>query len=435
MARSSPEPQATGEACPKCDSELVERTGRFGPFIACSNHPKCKYTQPMTIPGLKCPKCGEGEIGEKRTRKGKPFWGCARYPECDWSVWDQPVAVACPTCEAPFLLERAQQEARRVLHAAWNANRRMTPETVRRGRCIEGKLMADVTVVGGGLAGCEAAWQLAERGHDVTLVEMRPVRSTPAHQTGDLAELVCTNSFKSEDPTNAHGLLKAEMRALGSLLLSSADASRVPAGTALAVDREIFARRMTTAMEEHPRITLERREVTALPDGPAVIATGPLTSDALTAEIQRLLGDDGLAFYDSIAPIVAADSVDMDIAWLGSRWEKGEGRRLPELPHGPTSSTTPSLRRCARPTSTRATTGRTSPTSRAACPSRSWRSEARRRCASDPCEPVGLPEPRTGRDGPRRRPAPTRGPPGPDVEHGRLPDPPPHRGAARASSA
>ena len=185
--------------------------------------------------------------------------------------------------------------------------------------------MADVTVVGGGLAGCEAAWQLAERGHRVALVEMRPVKSTPAHQTDGLAELVCTNSFKSEDTTNAHGLLKAEMRALGSILLTSADASRVPAGTALAVDREIFSRRMTAAMEEHPRITLERREVTTLPDGPAVMATGPLTSEALTAEIQALLGDEGLAFYDSIAPILSADSVDMDIAWLASRWDKGEG--------------------------------------------------------------------------------------------------------------
>jgi methylenetetrahydrofolate--tRNA-(uracil-5-)-methyltransferase len=185
--------------------------------------------------------------------------------------------------------------------------------------------MADVTVVGGGLAGCEAAWQLAERGHRVTLLEMRPERPTPAHQTDGLAELVCTNSFKSEDTTNAHGLLKAEMRALGSLLLTTADATRVPAGTALAVDRELFSARMTAAMEEHPRITLVRREVTTLPDGPTILATGPLTSEALTTEIQALLGDQGLAFYDSIAPIISADSVDMDIAWLASRWEKGEG--------------------------------------------------------------------------------------------------------------
>lgn len=185
--------------------------------------------------------------------------------------------------------------------------------------------MTAVTVVGGGLAGCEAAWQLAARGHDVSLVEMRPLTATPAHRTDGLAELVCTNSFKSEDTSNAHGLLKAEMRALGSILLASADATRVPAGTALAVDRELFSARMTELMESHPRISVERREVTALPEGPAVVATGPLTSNSLSREIQALLGDDGLAFYDSIAPIVAGDSVDMDIAWLASRWGKGEG--------------------------------------------------------------------------------------------------------------
>jgi methylenetetrahydrofolate--tRNA-(uracil-5-)-methyltransferase len=182
-----------------------------------------------------------------------------------------------------------------------------------------------VTVVGGGLAGCEAAWQLAERGHDVHLLEMRPVRSTPAHQTDGLAELVCTNSFKSEDTSNAHGLLKAEMRALGSVLLACADAARVPAGTALAVDREEFSRRMTAVMESHPRIRVERVEATGLPAGPAVMATGPLSSDALAAAIAKLLGDEGLAFYDAIAPIVAFDSVDMDTAWLASRWGRGDG--------------------------------------------------------------------------------------------------------------
>jgi methylenetetrahydrofolate--tRNA-(uracil-5-)-methyltransferase len=182
-----------------------------------------------------------------------------------------------------------------------------------------------VTVVGGGLAGCEAAWQLAERGHDVRLLEMRPVRSTPAHQTDGLAELVCTNSFKSEDTSNAHGLLKAEMRALGSVLLACADAARVPAGTALAVDREEFSRRMTAVMESHPRIRVERVEATGLPAGPAVMATGPLTSDALAAAIAELLGDEGLAFYNAIAPIVAFESVDMETAWLASRWGRGDG--------------------------------------------------------------------------------------------------------------
>jgi methylenetetrahydrofolate--tRNA-(uracil-5-)-methyltransferase len=183
--------------------------------------------------------------------------------------------------------------------------------------------MADVLVVGGGLAGCEASWQLATRGHDVTLVEMRPVRGTPAHQTSDLAELVCTNSFKSEDHGNAHGLLKAEMRDLGSILLAAADESRVPAGQALAVDRTLFARAMTARVHAHPRIHVERAELARLPDGPAVIATGPLTSDGLAQAIARLLGDTGLAFYDSIAPIVSRESIDTEVAFFASRWDKG----------------------------------------------------------------------------------------------------------------
>jgi methylenetetrahydrofolate--tRNA-(uracil-5-)-methyltransferase len=183
--------------------------------------------------------------------------------------------------------------------------------------------MAEVLVVGGGLAGCEAAWQLAERGHSVTLREMRPVRFTPAHQTQHLAELVCTNSFKSEDLGNAHGLLKAEMRDLGSILLQAADVSRVPAGQALAVDRDVFARAITGRIEAHPNITVERAETTELPAGPAVIATGPLTSESLTYDIAGLLGDEGLAFYDSIAPIISHDSIDTDIAFFASRWDRG----------------------------------------------------------------------------------------------------------------
>jgi methylenetetrahydrofolate--tRNA-(uracil-5-)-methyltransferase len=183
--------------------------------------------------------------------------------------------------------------------------------------------MADVLVVGGGLAGCEASWQLATRGHDVTLVEMRPVRGTPAHQTSDLAELVCTNSFKSEDHGNAHGLLKAEMRDLGSILLAAADESRVPAGQALAVDRTLFARAMTARVHAHPRIHVERAELARLPDAPAVIATGPLTSDGMAQAIARHLGDTGLAFYDSIAPIVSRESIDTEVAFFASRWDKG----------------------------------------------------------------------------------------------------------------
>jgi len=177
-----------------------------------------------------------------------------------------------------------------------------------------------VTVVGGGLAGCEAAVQLAERGHPVRLVEMRPERVTPAHQTERLGELVCTNSFKSEDPSNAHGQLKREMRSLGSTLLDSAEKTRVAAGSALAVDRHLFAAAMTAAVEGHPRIHVVREECADLPDGPAVIATGPLTSDALSESIARRLADGGLAFFDSIAPIVHRESLDEGVVFAAGRF-------------------------------------------------------------------------------------------------------------------
>jgi methylenetetrahydrofolate--tRNA-(uracil-5-)-methyltransferase len=188
--------------------------------------------------------------------------------------------------------------------------------------------MAEVTVVGGGLSGSEAAWQLAERGHRVTLHEMRPVRGTPAHQSDRLGEIVCSNTFKSEDPSNAHGLLKLEMEALGaggSLLLACARASRIPGGSALTVDRVEFAQRMTAAIEAHPGITVVRDEVTELPAGPAIIATGPLTSDALSLAIRRALGDEeGLAFFDAIAPVVSDESLDRDILFAANRWGKGD---------------------------------------------------------------------------------------------------------------
>lgn len=181
---------------------------------------------------------------------------------------------------------------------------------------------SSVTVVGGGLAGCEASLQLANRGHRVRLVEMRPVRDTAAHQTDRLGELVCTNSFKAEDPAHAHGQLKFEMRRLGSVLLRSAERSRVPAGGALAVDRHLFAEAMTRAIREHPGIELVRAEVSELPDGPAVIATGPLTSDALSASIQGVLGEEGLAFHDAIAPILSRDSIDDGLVFAQGRWDQ-----------------------------------------------------------------------------------------------------------------
>ncbi len=179
-----------------------------------------------------------------------------------------------------------------------------------------------VIVVGGGLAGCEAALQLANAGHDVTLLEMRPVRGTEAHQSEDLGELVCTNSFKSVHPPNAHGQLKREMRALGSILLDCADETSVPAGSALAVDRQLFSEAMTRAVVSHPRIDVVREESDTLPVGPAIVATGPLTSDALSSAIQGALGDEGLAFYDAIAPIVHGDSLDESVVFAAGRFEE-----------------------------------------------------------------------------------------------------------------
>lgn len=184
--------------------------------------------------------------------------------------------------------------------------------------------MAVVNVIGGGLAGSEAAWQLARRGLDVALYEMRPVRATPAHLTGWLSELVCSNSLGSDLPDRAPGVLKAELRRLDSLLLRCAEGAAVPAGGALAVDRDLFARQVTEQIAAHPRIHLIREEVTRIPDGPTVIATGPLTAPALAAEIAALVGEEHLYFYDAIAPMVEADTINLDIAFRASRYGRGE---------------------------------------------------------------------------------------------------------------
>lgn len=178
-----------------------------------------------------------------------------------------------------------------------------------------------IHVVGGGLAGSEAAFQLAERGHTVVLHEMRGVRSTAAHRTDKLAELVCSNTFKSTETTNAHGLLKAEMRALGCIVLEAADAARIPAGSALAVDRDVFSAAVHDRVHAHPNITVTREEVTELPSV-GIIATGPLTSDALAESIRTRLGVSGLAFYDAIAPVLATESIDETIAFRAARWDK-----------------------------------------------------------------------------------------------------------------
>ena len=184
--------------------------------------------------------------------------------------------------------------------------------------------MKKATVIGAGLAGCEAAWQLASRDIAVTLIDMKPERFTPAHHSAGFAELVCSNSLRSDQLTNAVGLLKEEMRQLGSLILKAADATRVPAGGALAVDREAFSRYVTEAVKNHPLITVERREVTKLPEENAVIATGPLTSDALAEEIAKLPGLATLNFYDAAAPIVSGDSLDMTKVFRAGRYGRGD---------------------------------------------------------------------------------------------------------------
>ncbi|MGB2075040.1 MAG: methylenetetrahydrofolate--tRNA-(uracil(54)-C(5))-methyltransferase (FADH(2)-oxidizing) TrmFO, partial [Henriciella sp.] len=195
--------------------------------------------------------------------------------------------------------------------------------------------MKQLHIIGGGMAGSEAAWQAAQAGIQVVLHEMRGVRGTDAHQTDQLAELVCSNSFRSDDSqTNAVGVLHEEMRRSGGLIINTADKHQVPAGSALAVDREAFAGAVTAALEQHPLITIKREEITGLPPSDwdsVIIATGPLTSVELAEAIRRETGEEDLAFFDAIAPIVHFDSIDMDKAWRQSRYDKPG-------PHGDTAA-------------------------------------------------------------------------------------------------
>ncbi len=203
-------------------------------------------------------------------------------------------------------------------------------------------VMKVVTIVGGGLAGSEAAWQAASRGVRVVLHEMRPVKPTAVHKTDGLAELVCSNSFRGDKLDNAVGLLKEEMRRLGSLVMRAADETRVPAGAALAVDRDLFSSSVTEAIASHPLISIRRGEITSIPsstDGPVILATGPLTSDALSAEIATLIGSKHLYFYDAISPIVLGESLDRSKVYRASRWGRslrgnGDSPRFPRAENG-----------------------------------------------------------------------------------------------------
>ncbi len=212
-----------------------------------------------------------------------------------------------------------------------------------------------IRVIGAGLAGSEAAWQIARRGLAVELFEMRPVRSTPAHQTGDFAELVCSNSLKSDSENTAPWLLKEEMRRAGSLLMEIAHECAVPAGHALAVDRTTFAARVTEAISSDPLITVRREEVTRIYENQAtIIATGPLTSDALSQEIARLSGSSHLYFYDSISPIVEAESIDMSKVYLAARYDKGSADYIKCR----MKSMTAFMTRCFPPSRSRSAIGR-----------------------------------------------------------------------------
>ena len=183
--------------------------------------------------------------------------------------------------------------------------------------------MTTVKVIGAGLAGSEAAWQLAQRGIAVELIEMKPHKKSPAHHSDRFAELVCSNSFRGDRLENAVGLLKEELRRCGSLIMSCAEATRVEAGGCLAVDREGFAQAVTEKLRNHPNVTVISREITEVPEGPVIIATGPLTSDAMSEAIGRYFGEDYLHFFDAAAPLVTAESVDMELAWWQSRYDRG----------------------------------------------------------------------------------------------------------------
>jgi len=186
-----------------------------------------------------------------------------------------------------------------------------------------------IIIIGAGLAGCEAAWQLAKRGVDVLLYEMKPQRFSPAHKSADLAELVCSNSFRGSGLSNAVGLLKEEMRRMGSLIVDAADQTQVPAGRALAVDRKAFSQYVMDRIASEPRIVIRREEVRKLPEEfPAVLATGPLTSEELAGDLRRLIGGEDLYFYDAISPVVHGDSIDLNIAFCASRYEDGPGDYL-----------------------------------------------------------------------------------------------------------
>jgi methylenetetrahydrofolate--tRNA-(uracil-5-)-methyltransferase len=262
-----------------------------------------------------------------------------------------------------------------------------------------GSGMTDIIhIIGGGLAGSEAAWQLAQRGIPVRLSEMRGVEGTPAHQTDHLAELVCSNSFRSDDADhNAVGLLHAEMRALDSLILRCADNHRVPAGSALAVDRDGFSQAVTQSIADHPLIDLVRERVDAMPAGSAIIATGPLTAAPLASAIAAETGETALAFFDALAPIVHRETIDMETAWFQSRWNKGDGHDYINCPMNKDEYAAFHAALLAGETSEFRDWEKDTPYFEGCMPIEVMASRGFDTLRYGPMKPVGLDDPRTGR--------------------------------------
>lgn len=330
--------EPAGIDCDLCGAPMVYKMGKYGKFLACSRFPDCRNTKAIVKEiGVTCPKCEKGHVIERKSKKKRIFYGCDRYPDCDYVSWDKPVERACPKCEKRALVEKKLKKVYKynvqivITKNQPNNNWKMAyldsscVAIVARGG---GQMEKSVNVIGAGLAGSEAVWQLVNRGVKVDLYEMRPVKQTPAHHTDKFAELVCTNSLRANGLTNAVGVIKEEMRMLDSIIIEVADKASVPAGGALAVDRHEFSGYITDKVKNHPLVTVHTEEVTTLPEGPTIIATGPLTSPALADEIKQLTGEEYLYFYDLTAPIIEKDSIDMDKVYLKSRYDKGEAAYL-----------------------------------------------------------------------------------------------------------
>ena len=344
--------QILDEKCPKCSSNLVIKQGRFGEFTACTNYPTCKYVKQKST-GVLCPKDG-GDVVERKSRRGKVFFGCANYPDCDFVLWNRPVAEKCPDCGAA-VPRREDHEAARppadlqqrgvLLRALRGAGPGVTESLSSkrsraraRARFRQRQFPCDFT-------SSAAAWRAAKRrgrrrrsACRSSFTRCGPSAATAVHKTDQLAELVCSNSFRGDKLDNAVGLLKEEMRRLGSVVMRAADASRVPAGAALAVDRDRFSSEVTRLVSSHPlhldSCAKRFRAFHAALDGPVIVATGPLTSPSLSADIAALVGADHLYFYDAISPIVLAESIDRSKVFRASRWGR-EPARCGDPPESP----------------------------------------------------------------------------------------------------